>query len=164
MAKTFIIQLKANCDVLVHLGGGTWDIPSEFVGGKENGHILFGPITKDDPDDLHECKWREYSLLCKDSPGTPDDKIDVSWWWRVTHGFKPPAHEITDAEFADMPPKEEWIGCTDLNSQRIVVKDSEELHIHENTHITFFEDLLVEQCDSEGKYVDVFAVTVTPDP
>lgn len=164
MAKTFIVQLKANCDVLIHLGGGTWDIPVEFVDGKKNGHILFGPFTKDGDDELMGDKLREYSLLCKGSPGTPDDEIEVRWWCYVAYGPKPPSDEITADEFAMMPPKDQWKLARDSNCTSIIIPDSENLHLHNNTHVVFFEDLDVEQCDSEGKYVDLFAITITPDP
>lgn len=171
MAKTFIIQLKANCPVLVHLGGGTWDIPTAFVpedaDGYQNGHIEFGPFTKDHDDEMIGDKVRLYSLLRKDgstSPGTPPDEIELRWWWYVAYGMKPPKHLITPEEFGLMPPKDQWVLARNLNCTEIIVPDSDALHIAGNTHIVFFEDLLVEPCDSEGKYLEVFAITITPDP
>ena len=165
MAKTFIIQLKANCPVQIHLGGGTWDIPAEFVDGKLNGHIDPGPFTKEGDENMMGDKLREYSLLGKDDiSGTPPDEIEVRWWCYTAHGVKPPAHEITDAEFALMPPKADWPLARDSNCTSVTIPDSEELHVLDNTHVVFFEDLFVEQCDSEGKYVDLFAVTITADP
>ena len=182
MAKTFIIQLKANCPVLIHMGSGTWDVPVEFVDGKENGHIVSGPITKEGPisvvtahgtftdDDIGmEDKERERGLLYDaegnpKNPGTPPDEIEVRLWWYTAHGDKPPAHEITAAEFALMPPKEDWSLAKLQNCERIIIPDTDELHKLDNTHVVFFEDLYVEQCDSEGKYQDIYAITITPDP
>jgi len=170
MAKTFIVQLKANCDVQVHLGGGTWDIPARFVSedeaGYQDGHIEFAPFTKEGDDEEIGDKIRQYSLLNKESPGTPPDEIEVRWFWYVTHGDKPPPHEITAEEFEIIPPKDDpkWVPASDLNCTSVTVEDSEDLHKPMNTHLVFFEDLLVEQCDSEGKYLEVFAVTITPDP
>ena len=165
MAKTFIIQLRANCPVQIHLGGGTWDIPAEFVGGKENGHILSGPFTKEGDDEMIGDKIREYSLLGKDEiSGTPPDEIEVRYYWYTAYGEKPDTSTISDEEFADMPPKEDWPLGRDLNCESITILDTEELHEEGQTHIVFFEDLDVEACDSEGKYVDLFAITITPDP
>ena len=165
MAKTFIIQLRANCPVQIHLGGGTWDVPAEFVGGKENGHILPGPFTKEGDDEMIGDKIREYSLLGKDEiSGTPPDEIEVRYYWYTAYGEKPDTSTISDEEFADMPPKEDWRLGRDLNCESITIPDTEELHEEGQTHIVFFEDLDVEACDSEGKYVDLFAITITPDP
>ena len=165
MAKTFIIQLRANCPVQIHLGGGTWDVPTEFVGGKENGHILPGPFTKEGDDEMIGDKIREYSLLGKDEiSGTPPDEIEVRYYWYTAYGEKPDTSTISDEEFADMPPKEDWPLGRDLNCESITILDTEELHEEGQTHIVFFEDLDVEACDSEGKYVDLFAITITPDP
>ena len=162
MAKTFIIQIQANCDVLIHLGGGTWEIPTAFEGGPQDGHIVFGEFTKDDEDELIGDKVRQYSLLCKDSEGTPPDEIVVRLWCYIAKD-KPPAHEITDAEFGMMPPKADWLLARDSNCTSISIPECEQLH-YEDTNVVFFEDLEVERCDSEGKYLDVFAVTITPDP
>ena len=165
MAKTFIIQLRANCPVQIHLGGGTWDVPAEFVGGKENGHILPGPFTKEGDDEMIGDKIREYSLLGKDEiSGTPPDEIEVRYYWYTAYGEKPDTNAISDEEFADMPPKEDWPLGRDLNCESITILDTEELHEEGQTHVVFFEDLDVEACDSEGKYVDLFAITITPDP
>lgn len=172
MAKTFIVQLQANTAVQVHLGGGSWYIPGPLVDGKLNGHIDLVLFTEkeDDEDALIEDKERERGLL-RDlelnykNPGTPDDFIDVRWAWYFTYGDKPDLHYIDDSELAQLPAdKDDWTRASDLNCTVIIVEDSDELHEPENFHIVFFEDVEVEPCDSEGKYVDLFAITITPDP
>ena len=167
MAKTFIIQLRANCPVQIHLGGGTWLIPAEFVGGKKDGHIELGEFTEKAEGDEFFIgdKIREYSLLRKDDiSGTPPDEIEVRYYWYTAYGEKPATGTISDEEFAGMPPKEDWPLGRDLNCESITILDTEQLHEEGQTHIVFFEDLDVEACDSEGKYVDLFAITITPDP
>ena len=169
MAKAFIIQLKSNGPVQVHLGAGTFSYPASFDPGPEEGQdgkILFKEEEKLG-DDVAFCeKVRQYSLLCKDettSPGTPPDLIDVRWWWYQS-AVKPDPHLISPEEFAKMPDKDEWVPCRDVNSTLIIVPDSEQLHEYPyGWNIVFFEDLLVEQCDSEGKYYEEFVITICPD-
>lgn len=184
MAKTFMLQFKANCPVLVHLGSGTWQIPDVFVGTymPQDGHIEPGDFTKEgtvtlpygDPpytnDIGMEDKVRLYSLLGatepEKSPNVSDeeDKIEVRLWWYWKHGDKPSTWQISTDEFGRMPPKGEWPLARNLNSTEIIIPDTNALHEHDNTHLVFFEDLFVEQCDSEGKYFEVFAITITADP
>ena len=169
MAKTFILSFMANCPVQVHLGSGTWEIPATFVGGKENGHIEMDEFTKPATGPVADVeigkKVRQYSLLCKDEEvsGTPPDEIDVRYWWYIARGSMPDTTYISDEEFADMPPKEDWRRAERLNCKSITIRDSKKLH-EGGVHLVFFEDLEVEACDSEGKYVDLFAITITPDP
>jgi len=170
MAKAFIVQLKANCPVQVHLGTGTWLIPGPLVDGKLNGHIDPVEFAKEGDDNEWEDKIRVAGLLRdaeglqKNPEGTPPDEIEVRWTWYEVWGDKPDLHFISDAELALLPPKDEWKRAPDLNCTSIIVDDSDELHEPENYHIVFYEDVEIEQCDSEGKYQDLFAITVTPDP
>jgi len=170
MAKVFIVQLQANCPVQVHLGTGTWLIPGPLVDGKLNGHIDLEDFTKEGPDNEIEDKIRIAGLLRdaagaeKNPEGTPTDEIMVRYTWYEVWGEKPDLHLISDAELDLLPPKDEWIPAPEMNCESIIVLDSDELHLPENYHVVFYEDVEIEPCDSEGKYQDLFAITITPDP
>lgn len=170
MAKAFILQFQANCPVLVHLGEGTWWIPSYFVGGPQNGHIMPGPFTKKGPDVKIEDKPRKYGLLRdpegkeKNPAGTPTDAIEVRYWYQIVLGDKPSEWKISPEELKALPPKDQWIPAVGANSRSLIFPDTDMLHEPNKYHVVFYEDLLVEKCDSEGKYLDVFAITITADP
>lgn len=172
MAKTSIISLQANCCIQIHLGGGRITLPGTFVGGKTNGHIT--PITYGllGANNMIGNKPRISGLMLdstgavKNVEGSPPDAIEVRYWWYVVYDDVSPSEtHISTDEFAMMPAtKAEWDPAESLNCTKIVIPDSEALHEENRTHFVLFEDLLVEPCDSEGKYQDIFAVTITPDP
>ena len=179
MAKAFIIGLAANCAVHIHFGSGTFDVPDVLVDGQDNGHIKFREETK--PEELAVMigdKEREYSLLSKESPGTPEDVIDVMWWWvqgsvedwdephKMTadgeqHPYKVPDKDnVVDSPHGPFP--EGWVPADKMNCDYTVLKDSDKLH--DAKYIVFYECIEVEPCDSEGKYLDEFVITIFPDP
>lgn len=170
MAKAFIVQLQANCPVQVHLGTGTWLIPGRLIDGKLNGHIDLVEFMKEGDDNEFQDKLRYMGLLRgidgaeKNPEGTFPDEIEVRWTWYEVWGDKPDLHFISDEELALLPPKDDWRRAPGLNCESIIVQDSDELHKPENYHLVFYEDVEIETCDSEGKYQDLFAITITPDP
>lgn len=173
MSKAFVLAIQANCPVLMHLGSGTFNIPSGF--DPEENKITVEEYEKEDvPKNAFDDKWRTESLLPppKDElSGTPDDVIDVWWWWIETD-----AASWTDGHYmTETPPDkgvvvpspeggfpEGWVPAPVVNCDWTIIPDSEELHV--GTYIAFYEDILVEECDSEGKYIDEFVISICPDP
>lgn len=176
LAKAFIVQVQANCDVQIHMGGGTWWIPGSAVGEGSGAithqkfNVEIPPVEHiDNADDTKiEDKPRERGLLVdvagaeKNPDGTDPDEIEVFYaYYKVTDGTKPDQHTILPAELTAIG---SWVAADDLNCDTIYFYDSDALHTPNKHHAVFFEKLVVEHCDSEGYYTDSFAVTVTPDP
>ena len=171
MAKAFVIKLKANCPVHVHFG--TFEnlpVPDGFADGQD-GMITWHPETKTGDDNAFDNKQREYSMLGKELPGTPPDVIDVWWWWcdgseadwinaHIMTNVVPDKGDIGPSPSGPFPTQ--WVPAPAMNCDYTVFQDTEDLHFGE--YITFYEDIYVEDCDSEGKYIDKFAITIVPDP
>ena len=175
MTKAFMIKLRANCPVQVHYGAGTFPAPVDFEDGQEDGKIIIGTHEKEDvPENALGDKEYQYSLLTKpaDKTGTPEDVIDVYWWWKqgeVSDWDLP--HEVTNVvpdqgkiadPFGDQEFPNGWVRAAAMNSMCTVIPDSEELHV--NKYLVFYENLKVEPCDSEGKYLEEFVISICPDP
>lgn len=174
MAKAFIIGLQANTPVLIHFGSGTFDVPVAFEGGQDNGHIVMGPITKPDvPEVTIGDKERVYSLIDKADAeaGTPPDVIDVMWWWvqgdiddwnapHLMTNAVPAKDNVVPSPSPGWPTG--WVKAPTMNSNYTIVPDTEELHY--GKYIVFYEDILVEPSDSQGKYLEKFVITICPDP
>jgi hypothetical protein len=159
MGKTFQVFLKANTPIQILFGCGTMTVP-----------IGFDPVDNEIEwitDDYGECltdKIRIKSILgIKDNPGTPPDEIEECLFWYEADA-RPDPHRINAAEMAMIPPCGGlgWNCAVDLNGTIWNYPDSDELH--QGWWIQFFEELLVETCDSEGKYYKEIFLTVAPDP
>jgi len=171
MAKAFVIKLKANCPVHVHFGTFTdLDVPIGFEDGQD-GMITWAEKTKDGPENAFGNKEWDYSMLGKDLTGTPPDIIDVWWWWcdgsvddwtnaHIMTNEVPDKGLTQDSPTGEFP--DLWVAAPDMNCDYTVFEDTVDLH--DGEYITFYEDIYVEDCDSEGKYIDEFAITMIPDP
>lgn len=174
MAKAFVIWFRANCPVFIHFGHGTFDVPVSFLGGEDNGEIVLGPYTKTEvPEHCVGDKERQRSLLPKipPNPGTDPDVIDVMWWWtegsvddwnrsHLMTNVVPKKTEIGGCPAGTFPIK--WVPASIMCSNYTVIPDTDDLHV--GKYITFYEDIDVEYCDSEGKYLEEFVITICPDP
>jgi hypothetical protein len=174
MAKTFAFDFTANCAIRIHFGGGTFEIPCTFepddADGFQNGHIDFcdWELPTDDDHQMGDKMW-QYSMLSKGSPGTPPDEIEV-WWRYFQHepGTIWDPCRILDWEFPYLVPfpgtggVDGWNRAPDLNCSFVDLEDSEALH--EGKKFVFYEALDIDACDSEGKYLEKFALTIFPDP
>ena len=178
MSKAFVIAMQANCPVLIHFGNGTFNVPTGF--DLATNKIVVGPYEKeDDAKNKFEDKNRTGSLLPEEKAelsGTPPDVIEVWWWWvEGTQASWDDGHYMTETppgKGADGRPIEgpspeggwptAWVPAPDMNGDYTIIPDSEDLHVAK--YIAFYEDILVEDCDSEGKYIDEFVISICPDP
>lgn len=169
MSKAFVVSLAANCPVMIHFGAGTFDVPDRLLEGYTDGSISTMEWEVDEDIDN---KWRDYSLLGKDDiSGTPDDVIATKWWWEIgTVDDWDYSDEMTNtvpgkntnASFPALGTPTGWVAAPDMNGQSCILEDS--VCLHEGIYLTFYEDIHVEVCDSEGKYLDEFTITICPDP
>ena len=183
MAKAFVIALAANCDVHIHFGEGTFDVPDKLVDGQENGHIGFREETKGGPAVAIGDKERQGSLLGKEAPGTPPDVVDVWWWWVqgsvedwdaphiMTGDGEQHAYTVPDKDNIVTSPHGPfplgWVPADLMNCDFTIVRDilyDGIAKLHFGKYIVFYEYIHVEPCDSEGKYLDDFVITIFPDP
>jgi hypothetical protein len=166
MGKTFQVFLKANTPVQILFGSGTLVFPVDF--DPEENEIVwdedeFGRELTD--------KIRIKSILGKgvNDEGTPPDEIEEClWWYEVPFDgpeSRPDPHRINADEMAKLPPPgdDAWFCVPELQGMPPwVYRDTEQLHA--GWWIQFFEQLYVEECDSEGKYYKEIVMTVCPDP
>lgn len=159
MGKSFQLFLRANTPIQVLFGCGTMLFP-----------VGFDPVDNEiewDEDEFGECltdKLRIKSILGKTAnPGTPPDSLEECMWWYEAPD-RPDPHRINAEELAMIPPcgDDAWFCVDELNGMTWTFADSDDLH--EGKWVQFFEELLVEFCDSEGKYYKEIFMTVCPDP
>lgn len=177
MSKAFVMALQANCPVLIHFGSGKFpvEVPMAFDSGYPatmNGKIVTGPFEKPDtPENTFDDKKRIGSLLPKGNPGTDPDVVEVWWWWtQGTLKSWDEGHFMTETppNKGDIGPSPtgaeptQWVPAPEMNCDYTIINDSKELH--DVKFISFYEDIYVEPCDSEGKYIDEFVITICPDP
>jgi hypothetical protein len=160
MGKSFQVFMKANTPIQILFGCGTMTFPVGF--DEELNEITW--FT----DDFGECltdKIRIKSILGKDvnPDGTPPDEIEECMWWYEADA-RPDPHRISPAELDRIPPcgSAGWHCADELNGVIWTYPDTDELH--QGWWVQFFEELLVETCDSEGKYYKEIFLTVAPDP
>lgn len=171
MSKAFVMKVQANAPVLIHFGAGSFPKPTGFTGGYDDGQITMGTATPTGTEFAFDDKPRTGSLLPKGNPGTTPDAIDVYWWWVVgTEESWTLGHFMTETppDKLDIGPSPtgpfptQWVPAPLMNSDFTIITDSDDLH--EGIYISFYEDILVEECDSEGKYIDEFVISICPDP
>jgi hypothetical protein len=159
MGKTFQVFMRANTPIQILFGCGTLVFPVAF-------NDTLNEIEWDD-DFFGECltdKIRIKSILGKVvNPGTPPDEIEECLWWYEAPN-RPDPHRISAAELAMIPPcgHDDWWCVNELNGMIWTYPDTDQLHT--GWWVQFFEELLVEFCDSEGKYYKEIHMTVCPDP
>lgn len=159
MGKAFQVFMRANTPIQILFGCGYMYFP-----------VGFDPVENEivwEEDFFGQCltdKIRIKSILGKvDNPGTPPDEIAECLWWYEAEE-RPDPHVINDMELAAIPPcgDDGWWCVDELNGMAWTYPDSEELHA--GWWVQFFEELLVEHCDSEGKYYKEIHMTICPDP
>jgi len=98
----------------------------------------------------------------KNEEGTSPDTIDINYWWCFADE-RPDLYEWNSAaepvpvENNVGPNPDQWKRASDMNGQVITIPD-----IDVWKYLAFFENIKVENSDSEGKYFEQFSITVAP--
>jgi hypothetical protein len=186
MSKGPIITIQANCPVASFVGSWRGD------GGTGSGRVVpwlpgapilkiplsFDPatnkiiweeygITHRDNTDAIENKPRIASLMKDEiSPGTDPDVIDMFWFaYQLPEDEDPNPFEVTEEEMENIVPgpnSDEWYTPEELEAPDAVLFIPDSVELHFGKKFITFEKLVVEDCDSEGKYYNEFTLFFAP--
>jgi len=170
MGKAFVIGVKFYFPVQILFGSGTIKIPGGF--DLKNHTLIWKDWTRPATGEyMMENMERKDSLFSnKNKEGTPPDTIDISYWWYFADE-KPdlyewnPAAEPVPVENNVGPNPDQWKRASDVNSQVITIRNTNVWrckNVQKWKYLTFFENIKVENSDSEGKYFEQFSITVAP--
>ena len=162
MGKAFIIGVKSYFPVQILFGSGTIKIPGGF--DLRNHTFIWKDWTRPTTGEyMMENMERKDSLFSnKNEEGSPPDTIDINYWWCFADE-RPDLYEWNRAaepvpvENNVGPNPDQWKRASDMNGQVIAIPD-----IDVWKYLAFFENIKVENSDSEGKYFEQFSITVAP--
>ena len=170
MGKAFVIGVKSYFPVQILFGSGTIKIPGGF--DLKNHTLIWKDWTRPTTEEyMMENMERKDSLFSnKNKEGTPPDTININYWWYFADE-KPDLHEWNPAaepvpvENNVGPNPDQWKRASDMNSQVITIRNTNVWrckNVQKWKYLTFFENIKVENSDSEGKYFEQFSITVAP--